>query len=222
MRNILNNGSLKSMIRSHRNIGQWIIVILVIILTFFVYASSPAKENDPVSLQNKEELGTLTQDKDFARIVDELNLENGTKEVSTPKAVTVEENQSQALYKAVEKELKGTRMEPMIEYIAQQDPNTAALLVGIAKIESGYTHNYHNNFWGYAGGRFAFESPKKAVETVSKRLKELQADGLTTPSEIVYIWKCGGNCSSHAPGSVGRWVSTASGPFNRIINANSL
>jgi len=84
------------------------------------------------------------------------------------------------------------------------------------RIESGYSHNYSYNFWGYAGGYYGFSGPKQAVETVGKRIDQLRDQGLNTPAKIVTTWKCGRSCASHAPGSVQRWVSTVSGPYYRI------
>lgn len=129
---------------------------------------------------------------------------------------TAKIEQEERLREDVAKELTGTKMEPMINHIAAQNRETAALLVGIARIESGYSHNYSYNFWGYAGGYYGFSSPEQAVETVSKRIDQLRNQGLNTPSKIVTTWKCGRSCASHAPGSVQRWVSTVSGPYNRI------
>ena len=155
-----------------------------------------------VAKQDKKNSHELT-DEQVSKIKQDLKENN----------VTVQDEQ---LRKDVAKELTGTKMESMIDHIAAQDRETAALLVGIARIESGYSHNYSYNFWGYAGGYYGFSGPKQAVETVGKRIDQLRDQGLNTPAKIVTTWKCGRSCASHAPGSVQRWVSTVSGPYYRI------
>jgi len=143
---------------------------------------------------NKEEVAKIKKD---------------LKENSTPAV-------DQTLREDVAREITGTKMEPMIDCIAAQGRETAALLVGIARIESGYSHNYSYNFWGYAGGYYGFNNPEQAVEVVGKRINELRSQGLNTPAKIVTTWKCGRSCAGHAPGSVQRWISTVSEPYYRI------
>ena len=166
----------------------------------------------------------------FEELKDELGESLGsdnetTESGDTPKTAVTEEPVQQStipvvvdldLREDVAKELTGTRMEAMIDPISSYDRKTAALLVGVAKSESGYTHNYSYNFWGYAGGYYPFSTPEQAVHVVGNKLDEYKTKGLDTPQKLVTTWKCGRSCASHSPESVRRWISTASGPYNRI------
>jgi hypothetical protein len=207
-------------------IGRIALFLLLLIITVLVYGKAEAKETN-----NTEEDLLINQIQNQAKEQEELfipkettaSLDLDTKENNDLalelKAQIKEETvlvTDEELREDIKKELTGTRMEPMIDYISTYERQTAALIVGIAKSESGYKHNYQNNFWGYAGGYFAFESPKEAVMVVGKRIEELKNKGLDTPGRIVTTWKCGRSCAAHAPGSVQRWISTASGPYNRI------
>ena len=160
---------------------------------------------NPLYAQTEKNVSQIPTKEVSEKLVSEVkNLKNESQEID------------ESLREDVARELKGTKMEPMIDFIASNDRQTAALLVGIARIESGYSHNYSYNFWGYAGGYYGFKNPEQAVSVVSERIIELQNQGLNTPAKIVTTWKCGRSCASHAPGSVQRWVSTVSGPYNRI------
>lgn len=201
-------------------IGRTALFLLLLIITVLVYGKAEAKETNKTTeeellinrIQSQAKEGLLSFDLDNnTKENEELALELKAQIKEETVCVTDEE-----LRKDIEKELLGTKMEPMIDYIATHERQTAALIVGIAKSESGYKHNYRNNFWGYAGGYFPFESPKEAVRVVGKRIKQLEDKGLNTPQKIVTTWKCGRSCAGHAPGSVERWVSTASAPYNRI------
>ena len=128
--------------------------------------------------------------------------------------------------KQLEKEIYAmvgdTPMKQMVPYIAQQDRMVAAFMVGIAKQESSWGEhapvdpdgNDCLNYWGFrgknpigTGGHSCFASPKDAVDTVAKRLSFLVSnDKLTTPGQMVVVWKCGYDCSWDNPAAVNRWV----------------
>ncbi|MFA7319044.1 MAG: hypothetical protein WC022_00370 [Parcubacteria group bacterium] len=129
--------------------------------------------------------------------------------------------------------VKGTPMEQMVPYIAQQDRMVAAFMVGIARQESSWgVHvpvdsegNDCFNYWGYrgkrarmgTGGHTCFDSPKDAVETVAKRLSFLvSSEKLTTPGEMVVVWKCGYDCSWDKPEAVARWVDSVNYYFKQF------
>jgi hypothetical protein len=129
--------------------------------------------------------------------------------------------------------LEGTPMEQMAPYIAQKDQKVAALIVGIANIESqlGVHSPSKNgqdcyNYWGYktsgsrgqAMGHACFGSPEEAVDTIATRLEHFVYDtNRDTPAKMVYPWKCGGSCASHSPESVSRWIGVVNIYYNQII-----
>ena len=129
--------------------------------------------------------------------------------------------------------LEGTPMEEMSKYIATKDKKVAALILGIANIESqmGKRAPWKNgvdcyNYWGYktsgsrgqAMGHACFGSREEAVNTIAKRLEHFVYDTNTdTPAKLVYPWKCGGSCASHSPESVSRWISVVSIYYNQVI-----
>lgn len=129
--------------------------------------------------------------------------------------------------------VKGTPMEQMAPFIAQQDRMVAAFMVGIAKQESSWgVHvpvdsegNDCYNYWGYrgirpkmgTGGHTCFDSPKDAVATVAKRLNFLVSnEKLTTPGEMVVVWKCGYDCSWDKQENVVRWVDAVNYYFKKF------
>ena len=136
--------------------------------------------------------------------------------------------------KGIEKIVKGYPIEKMAPYIAQQDKEVAAFLIGIAKQESGWgkhvpVHNGQNCFndWGFrrkrevmgSGGHTCFDSPQDAVETVASRIKYLiDKKGVNTPQKMVAVWKCGYDCSQHSPQSVKRWVNTVDTYSKKVKN----
>lgn len=144
-----------------------------------------------------------------------------------------ESGDDKALEKKILEMVKGTPMEQMAPYIAQQDQMVAAFMVGIAKQESSWgVHvpvdsegNDCFNYWGYrgirpkmgTGGHTCFDSPKDAVATVAKRLNFLVSnEKLTTPGEMVVVWKCGYDCSWDKSENVVRWVDAVSYYFKKF------
>jgi hypothetical protein len=146
--------------------------------------------------------------------------------------MTVMEKQEEENFeKEVWKMVEGYPIEKMVPYILEQDRTVAAFLIGIAKKESNWGKRKPvlngqdcYNYWGYrgirermgSGGHTCFDSPRDAVETVSKRLKWLvEEQNRNTPSKMI-IWKCGSSCAGHAPGSPEKWISDVSMYFDRL------
>ncbi len=133
----------------------------------------------------------------------------------------------------IAKILEGTPMQEMASDIATKDKTVAALIVGIANIESQLGRHAPwkagidcYNYWGYktsgsrgqALGHACFGSRKEAVDTIAKRLEHFVYDkGKTTPAQMVYPWKCGGSCAQHSPESVSRWIGVVNIYYNQII-----
>ena len=129
--------------------------------------------------------------------------------------------------------VKGYPIEKMVPYIAKQDKIVAAFLVGMAKQESllGKRVPVLNgqdcfNLWGFrqqrvlmgSDGHTCFNSRQDAVETVAKRIKFLvEKEGVSSPSKMVYTWKCGtSDCSNDSPEAVRRWIEGVEPLFDKI------
>jgi hypothetical protein len=135
--------------------------------------------------------------------------------------------------KKIKNLIKGHPMENMAYYISRKDKITASFLVAIAKKESNWGEHVPvldgedcYNYWGYrgirdrmgSGGHTCFDSPKDAVDTVSKRLSYLiKEDGIDTPEEMV-IWKCGRNCLSQNRSDVNKWIDDVDFYYNKLID----
>ena len=207
------------------SIGKFTLVILLVLLTLLAYSKAEAK-SDQADSKNEAKSIFIESDAPANNLEEMLGLieevvppapeEDKASIQETAPVVIIDEE----LKEDIAQELKGTRMESMIDTIASYDRTTAALLVGVAKSESGYTHNYSYNFWGYAGGYYPFASPEQAVEVVGNKLEQYKCKGLDTPQKLVTTWKCGRSCASHSPESVKRWIANASGPYYRIAMAN--
>jgi len=129
--------------------------------------------------------------------------------------------------------LENTPMEAMSQHIATKDKRVAALIVGIANIESQLGVRSPSkdgidcyNYWGYktsgtrgqALGHACFGSREEAVDTIAKRLEHFVYDtNRDTPAKMVYPWKCGGSCAAHSPESVSRWIGVVNKYYSQII-----
>ena len=158
-----------------------------------------------------------------------------TADVSKSKNISYQEQQKLAkqlkFQKEIKKIVKGYPIEKMAPYMAKQDKEVVAFLIGIAKQESGWgTHvpHYHGqdcyNYWGFrrkrekmgSGGHTCFNSPQDAVETVSSRIKYLiDKKNINTARKMVVIWKCGYDCSQDNPQAVRRWIDTVNMYFTK-------
>lgn len=130
----------------------------------------------------------------------------------------------------INKIVDGSPMKKMTPLIAQLDNRVAAFMVAIAKKESNLGRRVPVlegedcfNYWGYrgirermgSGGHTCFDSPKDAVETVSRRISELVQADIDTPQEMV-IWKCGSTCAGHSDYSVKKWISDVEMYFEKF------
>ena len=136
------------------------------------------------------------------------------------------------LEKKIREMVKGYPIEEMVPYILEKDKIVAAFLIGIAKKESAWGKrvpvlNQHDcfNYWGYrgkrrhmgTGGHTCFNSPKDAVDTVSRRLEKLvYQDKVDTPAEMMVVWKCGYDCSTHAKADTKKWIQDVNLYFHDI------
>lgn len=127
---------------------------------------------------------------------------------------------------------KGYPIEKMAAEISRKDKIVAAFLIGIAKKESGWGVHVPllkgqdcYNYWGYrgqrkrmgTGGHTCFDSPKDAIDTVSKRIEFLiYNEKRNTPGKMVEVWKCGYDCSWDNPKNVKKWVSDVDMYFREI------
>lgn len=134
----------------------------------------------------------------------------------------------------LEELLHGSPMADMADAIAQQDQKVAALIVGIAHIESKWGRYAPRksgmdcyNYWGIkatgtrgavAGGYGCFGSPEEAVTVVGARLhRYVYETRRDTPEKMVTPWKCGSSCASHTPESVARWIGAVQTYYNRVM-----
>ncbi len=137
------------------------------------------------------------------------------KNSAVPKTIPV----PSPLENKIKKLVTGYPIDNMTRYISRQDDRTAAFLIGVAKKESNwgkYSPKKEGkecyNYWGYRGtynqtqsGYSCFDSPRQAVEVVSGRMKELMAQEIDTPEEMV-IWKCGWMQSCQNSYNAQKWV----------------
>ena len=141
-----------------------------------------------------------------------------------------------ALEKRVQRLTKGFPLERMAPYISEQDEDTAAFIVGIAKKESNWGKRVPKkagkdcyNYWGYRGkgenvtwdGYTCFETPREAIRTVGKRIDTLVSEhDLDTPREMV-VWKCGWNCDGHGSASVEKWIRDVEYYYRKVKKEGS-
>lgn len=132
----------------------------------------------------------------------------------------------------LEEMLEGYPLAKMAPSIAKQDPEIAALIVGIARKESqwGLRSPKKNgdcfNYWGYKGaagrgtgmGYACFATREEAVEKIAARLEKLvDKRGTSKPSALVTPWKCGNSCATHSPESVRKWVSDVNQYYTKVL-----
>lgn len=131
--------------------------------------------------------------------------------------------------------VSGYPIEAMAPFMASYDREIAALLVGIAKKESGWGEHVPLdaagkdcfNYWGYKGagtrgtgmGHGCFGDPEEAVRTVGNRLVELVAMRNTSDPENMIIWKCGSSCAGHSKESVRKWIVDVSLYYDKLMKS---
>lgn len=150
-----------------------------------------------------------------------------------PNAKTVRELRKEILENKIKEVVKGTPMEKMSSYISEKDEKTAAFLVGIAKKESNFGKRKPVlegkdcfNYWGYrgirermgSGGHTCFDSPKDAVDTVSRRVTQIIERNDAESAKNMIVWKCGSSCESHSPESVSKWIRDVDFYVGKILN----
>lgn len=135
------------------------------------------------------------------------------------------------LEKNIKKLTKGYPIAEMSPYIAGKNKKVAAFLVAIAKKESNwgvYSPKKRGrncfNYWGYRGpenptlsGYSCFSSPRQAVNIVGKRIKNLVAQKIDTPREMV-LWKCGDACSRRGARGEAKWVRDVEFYYKKMYN----
>ncbi len=127
---------------------------------------------------------------------------------------------------------EGYPINEMTNYIARKDEKLAAYLIAIAKKESDWGKRVPvldgkncYNYWGYrgirqrmgSGGHTCFNSPKDAIDTVSRRLAYFVfKKNMETPRDMV-VWKCGGNCDLSVDSSAKKWVQDVSWYYQKVL-----
>lgn len=144
-------------------------------------------------------------------------------------------NDRQLLEKEIGEMVKGYPIEDQVQYIAKQDRMVAIFYVAIAKKESAWGKRVPlrdgkdcYNYVGYrgirekmgTGGHTCFDSPQDAVKTVSARIKTLvEVQGMTTPTKMVNIWKCGSKSNCGAVGgeaAADKWAVDVNSIFEKF------
>ena len=135
----------------------------------------------------------------------------------------------------IDKMARGYPIEKMSLFIGRKDNKVAAFLVAIAKKESNWGEFSPKdagkecyNYWGYRGpenptasGYSCFSSPKQAVDVVGGRIRELIAQKIDTPHEMV-MWKCGPGCSRKESYSARKWVRDVGFYYNILNNKKAI
>jgi hypothetical protein len=194
-------------------------VILGMFLMTFVYrylgqeaAAEKDKQAKLSEIENEMVLGASDKRNDTENYVLQI-LESYQKE----------KEDYEAIKEKMQKMVEGYPIEEMIPFIAKQDKLVAAFLISIAKKESAWGKHAPVldgedcfNYWGYRGirkrmgtdGHTCFDSREDAVKTVAKRIKNIiEKEKISTPKEMVTVWKCGYDCSWDDPKAVKKWIS---------------
>ena len=130
--------------------------------------------------------------------------------------------------------LKDHPIERMIPYIAQKDRKTAAYLVAIAKKESNWGKRIPvlagqdcYNYWGFrlerermgSGGHTCFDSPREAVNVVSRRIAEIIKRNDAQSAKDLLVWKCGTSCAlTGGQVAANKWASDVDFYAQKVLN----
>ena len=130
--------------------------------------------------------------------------------------------------------LKDHPIERMIPYIAQKDRKTAAYLVAIAKKESNWGKRIPvlagqdcYNYWGFrlerermgSGGHTCFDSPREAVEVVSRRVAEIIERNDAQSAKDMLVWKCGTSCAvTGGQAAANKWARDVDFYAEKVLN----
>jgi len=143
------------------------------------------------------------------------------------------ENSEQGKMEAQMRQMvKGYPIEKMVPYIAKKDKTVAAFIIAIARQESSWGTRVPvlngddcYNYWGYrgkrarmgTGGHTCFDNPEDAVNTVAKRIEFLVSnEKITTPAQMVTVWKCGYDCSWDSKVAVQNWIDHVDTYFRKL------
>lgn len=118
--------------------------------------------------------------------------------------------------------VEGYPIKEMLPSLFEKDRTVIAFYIAIARKESNWGKRVPvlngedcHNYLGYrgirdrmgTGGHTCFDSPKDAVDTITKRLKFLiEEKKLDTPAKMS-IWKCGSVSNCKKDKQVGKWIS---------------
>lgn len=210
-------------------------LIVIAAGSFYFVSTVSSQEDKPVVTKNAQRYNAcilsknlLGEDSIESSLID---IDNECVQLSYEGKIM--ENEQDVIAQEIAMILEGSPMEEMAEHIAKKDQRVAALIVGIANIESQLGVRSPSkagvdcyNYWGYktsgtrgqAMGHACFGSREEAVDTIAKRLEHFVYDtNRDTPAKMVYPWKCGGSCASHSPESVSRWIGTVNIYYSQII-----
>ncbi len=210
-------------------------LIVVVAGSFYFAGAVSSQEEKPVVTENAQRYNACVLSKD---LLGEDAIENSLIDIDDDCVQLsyegkIMENEQDVMAQEIAMILEGSPMEYMAEHIAQKDQRVAALIVGIANIESQLGLRSPSkagidcyNYWGYktsgtrgqAMGYACFGSREEAVDAIANRLGHfVHNTNSDTPAKIVYPWKCGGSCASHSPESVSRWIGTVNIYYSQII-----
>lgn len=130
--------------------------------------------------------------------------------------------------------VKGSPMEKMVPYIAEQDRTTAAYMIGIAKKESNWGSRKPVlagqdcfNYWGFrltrarmgSGGHTCFDSPREAVNVVAGRIQQIIERNNAQSAKKMLVWKCGSDCSvTGGQASADKWAQDVDLYAQKVLN----
>ncbi|NTU66965.1 MAG: hypothetical protein HGB08_03515 [Candidatus Moranbacteria bacterium] len=156
-----------------------------------------------------------------------VSMKEGDETVSRGVAAeTVPVSEAEAEYSEL---LAGYPMADMAKALSEEESETAAFLIAIAKKESDWGLHAPQkdgrdcfNYWGYRGsynetdsGYSCFDLPEQAVSVVGERISELIGKDIDTPAKMI-VWKCGSACKEDDPASVAKWISDVSAYYRRV------
>lgn len=191
-------------------------------------ANATTEKESEVSKECKAE-------KKIKKVLKEKTTIPGEASGDTQAVAEMKEQQQEKYEKRIvelEKLLKGYPLAKMAPEIAKQEPEIAALIVGIARKESqwGLRSPKKNgdcfNYWGYKGsggrgvgmGYACFATREEAIEKIATRLEKLvDKRGTSKPNALVTPWKCGNSCATHSPESVRKWVSDVNQYYTKVL-----
>ncbi|MEA3322979.1 MAG: hypothetical protein U9Q12_02045, partial [Patescibacteria group bacterium] len=201
-------------------------LMVVVAGSLYLVSTASSQEEKPVVDENAQRYNACVLSKDLVKeySVDSSLIDVDDECVQLSYEGKIMESEQDVIAQEIAMILEGSPMEHMAEHIATKDQKVAALVVGIANIESRLgVHSPSKagtdcyNYWGFkssgargqAMGYACFGSREEAVDAIAKRLEHFVYNtNRSTPATIVYPWKCGGSCATHSPESVSRWIGT--------------